>query len=229
MSLVPTGAPRDAAITIGPFKPARPGYGPVLSYLQAAQLTTPLKIHPLLQLRTWDPKPYPKYLAWNAIEHPMFAAIWVDFDGIKERGQPATSPIVEELNLGHVETGWAIRVRNRMVRTFSVNLRLKLNVLRKGITCEDVLFAIYDFFASPLYVDELGEMHPRAVRIMEQQYFEKRRMGFFDLMEGYRKSDALLGATYFDGIHNDPESVERLKNKYNFHSSNFLLLRLGNC
>ncbi|ODN81924.1 hypothetical protein L202_02268 [Cryptococcus amylolentus CBS 6039] len=68
MSLVPTGAPRDAAITIGPFKPARPGYGPVLSYLQAAQLTTPLKIHPLLQLRTWDPKPYPKYLAWNAIE-----------------------------------------------------------------------------------------------------------------------------------------------------------------
>ncbi|OXC66780.1 hypothetical protein AYX13_04650 [Cryptococcus neoformans] len=151
------------------------------------------------------------------MQHPMFAAIWVDFDDtetewIKERGQPATSPIVEELNLGHVETGWSIRVRNRM-----------------GITCEDVLFAIYDFFASPLYVDELGEMHPRAVRIMEQQYFEKRRMGFFDLMEGYRKSDALLGATYFDGIHNDPESVERLKIKYNFHSSNLLLLRLGNC
>lgn len=64
---------------------------------------------------------------------------------------------------------------------------------------------------------------------MEQQYFEKRRMGFFDLMEGYRKSDALLGATYFDGIHNDPESVERLKVKYNYHSSNLLLLRLGNC
>ncbi|UOH80717.1 hypothetical protein LQV05_003374 [Cryptococcus neoformans] len=152
MALVPTGAPRDAAITIGPFKPSRPGYGPVLSYLQAAQLPTPLKIHPLLQLRTWDPKPYAKYLTWNTIEHPMFAAIWVDFDD--------------------TET---------------------------GITCEDVLFAIYDFFASPLYVDELGEMHPRAVRIMEQQYFEKRRMGFFDLMEGYRKSDALLGATYFDG------------------------------
>lgn len=217
MALVPTGAPRDAAITIGPFKPSRPGYGPVLSYLQAAQLPTPLKIHPLLQLRTWDPKPYAKYLTWNTIEHPMFAAIWVDYDDtetewIKERGQPATSPIVEELNLGHVETGWSIRVRNRM-----------------GITCEDVLFAIYDFFASPLYVDELGEMHPRAVRIMEQQYFEKRRMGFFDLMEGYRKSDALLGATYFDGIHNDPESVERLKVKYNYHSSNLLLLRLGNC
>lgn len=48
-------------------------------------------------------------------------------------------------------------------------------------------------------------------------------------MEGYRKSDALLGATYFDGIHNDPESVERLKVKYNYHSSNLLLLRLGNC
>nr|XP_019045290.1 hypothetical protein I302_05679 [Kwoniella bestiolae CBS 10118]OCF24220.1 hypothetical protein I302_05679 [Kwoniella bestiolae CBS 10118] len=229
----PVGAPRDAAITIGPFKPSRPGYGPVLSYLQAAQLDTPLKIHPLLQLRTWDPKPYAKYLAWNVIEHPMFAAIWVDYDGIKERGQPATSPIVEEINIGHVETGWSIRVRNRM-----------------GITCEDVLFAIYDFFASPLYVDELGEMHPRAVRIMEQQYFEKRRMGFFDLMEGYRKSDALLGQTYFDGyvldlvtnsslhitpgmtfeeIHNDQESVERLKKKYNFHSANLLLLRLGNC
>lgn len=36
--------------------------------------------------------------------------------GIKERGQPATSPIVEEINLGHVETGWSVRVRNRMVR-----------------------------------------------------------------------------------------------------------------
>lgn len=107
-------------------------------------------------------------------------------------------------------------------------------------------------------------------------------MGFFDLMEGYRKSDALvgcrfphrlftiipplleleysgstnaisftvitacgyfssvssrhhpltrlqLGQTYFDGLHNDPESVERLKNKYNYHSSNLLLLRFGNC
>lgn len=58
----------DPAINIGPFKPSRPGYGPVLSYLQAAQLTTPLKIHPLLQCRTWDPKPYAKYLAWNCIE-----------------------------------------------------------------------------------------------------------------------------------------------------------------
>lgn len=35
--------------------------------------------------------------------------------GIKERGQPATSPIVEEINIGHVETGWSVRVRNRMV------------------------------------------------------------------------------------------------------------------
>jgi hypothetical protein len=25
-----------------------------------------------------------------------------------------------------------------------------------GVTCEDVLFAIFDFLASPLYVDELG-------------------------------------------------------------------------
>jgi hypothetical protein len=38
-----------------------------------------------------------------------------------------------------------------------------------------------------------------------------------------------LGQTYFDGLHNDPESVERLKNKYNYHSSNLLLLRFGNC
>jgi hypothetical protein len=75
----------------------RPGYGPVLSYLQAAQLDSPLRIHPLLNLRTWDPKPYGKYLAWNCIEvrlrivtlrladrpaqHPMFAAIWIDYDG----------------------------------------------------------------------------------------------------------------------------------------------------
>ncbi|CAD6563643.1 MAG: hypothetical protein TREMPRED_000032 [Tremellales sp. Tagirdzhanova-0007] len=80
MALIPSGIPRDAAINIGPFKPSRPGYGPVLSYLQAAQLESPLRIHPLLNLRTWDPKPYGKYLAWNCIEHPMFAAIWVDYD-----------------------------------------------------------------------------------------------------------------------------------------------------
>ncbi|WOO83329.1 uncharacterized protein LOC62_05G006857 [Vanrija pseudolonga] len=112
---------------------------------------------------------------------------------------------VEELQLGHVESGWSIRVRNR-----------------KGVTCEDVLYAIYDFFASPLYVDEMSEM-------LEQQYFEKRRMGYFDLEEGYRKSDSLLGATYFDGLHNDAESLERLRRKYNFSASNLLLLRLGNC
>lgn len=33
-----------------------------------------------------------------------------------------------------------------------------------GITCEDVLFAIFDFFASPLYVDELGGMCIRHVK-----------------------------------------------------------------
>lgn len=33
------------------------------------------------------------------------------YTGIKERGQPATSPIVEELNLGHIETGaWFVQV-----------------------------------------------------------------------------------------------------------------------
>jgi hypothetical protein len=42
-------------------------------------------------------------------------------------------------------------------------------------------------------------------------------------------TDEQLGQTYFDGLHNDPESVERLKNKYNFHSANLLLLRLNNC
>jgi len=52
----------------GDLSARRPGYGPVLSYLQAAQLETPLKIHPLLNLRTWDSKPYGKYLAWNCIE-----------------------------------------------------------------------------------------------------------------------------------------------------------------
>lgn len=65
----------EVAINIGPFKPSRPGYGPVLSYLQAAQLQTPLRIHPLLQLRTWDPKPYSKYLAWNTIEVCSCAAV----------------------------------------------------------------------------------------------------------------------------------------------------------
>ncbi|KIR27297.1 hypothetical protein I307_05139 [Cryptococcus deuterogattii 99/473] len=157
------------AITIGPFKPSRPGYGPVLSYLQAAQLPTPLRIHPLLQLRTWDPKPYAKFLTWNTIEHPMFAAIWVDYDD--------------------TETVCSF-FHNAITLTTDTSL-LVIYEVRNGITCEDVLFAIYDFFASPLYVDELGEMHPRAVRIISKS------AGWVSL--SYRKSDALLGATYFDG------------------------------
>lgn len=36
--------------------------------------------------------------------------------GIKERGQPATSPIVEELNLGHVETGALEPVTTQIVK-----------------------------------------------------------------------------------------------------------------
>ncbi|KAJ9100881.1 hypothetical protein QFC20_005370 [Naganishia adeliensis] len=141
---------RDPAIVIGPFKPSRPGYGPVLSYLQASQLPDPLVIHPLLNLQGWDRRPYATHHAFlhydanhlecvspftsgisvsiyelldlgdatdadREAEHPMFAAIWVDYDDsetewIKERGQPATSPIVEELNLGHVETGKEIPI-----------------------------------------------------------------------------------------------------------------------
>lgn len=65
------------------------------------------------------------------------------FTGIKERGQPATSPIVEELNLGHVETGWSIRVRNRMAsRTTTDGLFLVYKLISQGITCADVLFAM---------------------------------------------------------------------------------------
>ncbi|KAL1405836.1 hypothetical protein Q8F55_007514 [Vanrija albida] len=165
-----------------PFKSSRPGYGAVIGHAQATQLDLPLRIHPLLNSQSrGESSSSGAYLSWNVIEHPTFASLWRDkdteLDWSKERHQPATTPIVEELQLGHVESGWSIRVRNR-----------------KGVTCEDVLYAIYDFFASPLYVDEMAEMYPRAVRI-----FEKRRMGFFDLEEGYRKSDALLGATYFDG------------------------------
>jgi len=46
---------------------------------------------------------------------PTLCSVNLTVLGIKERGQPATSPIVEEINIGHVETGWCIRVRNRMV------------------------------------------------------------------------------------------------------------------
>nr|XP_018262050.1 uncharacterized protein I303_05065 [Kwoniella dejecticola CBS 10117]OBR84208.1 hypothetical protein I303_05065 [Kwoniella dejecticola CBS 10117] len=235
----PVGNPRDAAITIGPFKPSRPGYGPVLSYLQAAQLDTPLKIHPLLQLRTWDPKPYPKYLAWNVIEHPMFAAIWVDYDDTEtvSPSVPLAPPYVTLYHLlkrylRHEYAHVGMDQRTWSASYFADSRRAEYRACGDWLVYKSTKsdgYNIYDFFASPLYVDELGEMHPRAVRIMEQQYFEKRRMGFFDLMEGYRKSDALLGATYYDGIHNDQESVERLKKKYNFHSANLLLLRLGNC
>jgi hypothetical protein len=53
--------------------------------------------------------------------HARTEADWI---GIKERGQPATSPIVEELNLGNIETGWSIRVRNRMVSYQPISLKL---------------------------------------------------------------------------------------------------------
>lgn len=49
--------------------------------------------------------------------------------GIKERGQPATSPIVEEINIGHVETGWSVRVRNRMVSETKLGLIQETNQL----------------------------------------------------------------------------------------------------
>ncbi|KIR68703.1 hypothetical protein I314_01126 [Cryptococcus bacillisporus CA1873] len=93
MALVPTGAPRDAAITIGPSKPS-----------------------------LWP--------------HPMFAAIWVDYDD--------TETVCSSFH-------------NVMTLLTDTSL-LVIYEFRNGITCADVLFAIYDFFASPLYVDELGEM-----------------------------------------------------------------------
>ncbi|KAK8864205.1 hypothetical protein IAR55_001451 [Kwoniella newhampshirensis] len=123
---------------------------------------------------------------------------------IKERFQPATSPKVEELHLLHATTGWSIRIANRL-----------------GVNITDVLTGIFDFFASPLYVDELGKMHPR-----EQQYFEKRAQGFHDAFKGFRKSDALLGMTYFDGIKYDPDLVMR---QVNYVATNVMVLSLAKC
>ncbi|WVQ82399.1 hypothetical protein IAT38_004527 [Cryptococcus sp. DSM 104549] len=217
----------DPPLCIGPFKGGQQ-IGVVIPYLQASKLKDPLKLHPLLECLTWDPKPYGKYMEWNVVEFPAMACIWIDYDDtptgrlrirtrarltvrrlVKERFQPATSPRVEELHLLHDSTGWSIRIANRL-----------------GVNITDVLTGIFDFFASPLYVDELGEMHPRAVRVMEQQYFEKRQHGFYDLFEGYRKSDALLNMTYFGGIRYDPEFC---MHKLNFVATNVLVLTLGNC
>ncbi|RXK40844.1 hypothetical protein M231_01903 [Tremella mesenterica] len=213
----------DPAVAIGPFKGGHQA-GVLVPYLQAARLPKPLIIHPLLECVTWDPKPYGKYIFWNVVEFPAMACIYIDYDDtptdetertraqnrlIKERYQPATSPKVEELHLLHSDTGWSIRIANRL-----------------GVNLTDVLQGIFDFFASPLYVDELGEMHPRAVRVMEQQYFEKRQQGFFDTFTGYRKSDALLGQTYFNGISYKPDITER---KLNLRATNVLVLSLNNC
>lgn len=203
----------DPAVCIGPWKGGQQ-VGVTIPYLQAAKLKRPLLIHPLLECLTWDPKPYGKYISWNVVEFPMMACIYIDYDDtptelVKERFQPATSPKVEELHLLHYDTGWSIRIANRL-----------------GVNLTDVLQGVFEFFASPLYVDELGEMHPRAVRIMEQQYFEKRAQGFYDTFKGYRKSDALLGQTYFNGIRYQPELAER---KLNFRATNVFILSLGNC
>jgi hypothetical protein len=62
--------------------------------------------------------------------------------------------------------------------------------------------------------------------IREQQYFEKRAQGFFDTFEGYRKSDALLAMTYFNGMRYDPVAAER---RLNYRATNVFVLSLGNC
>jgi len=60
----------------------------------------------------------------------------------------------------------------------------------------------------------------------EQQYFEKRAQGFYDSFQGYRKSDALLNLTYFNGIRYDPILAER---KLHFRATNVFVLSLSNC
>ncbi|ORX36892.1 hypothetical protein BD324DRAFT_651367 [Kockovaella imperatae] len=184
-------APVEKYIEIGPFKGGQ-NVGVTIPYIQAATLSLPLRIHPLLECMPWMPKiTYPRYISWNVVEFPVTAMI-------KERFQPATSPKVEELHLLHDETGWSIRIANRL-----------------GVNVTDVLTGIFDFFASPL-----------AVRVMEQQYFEKREYGFYDTFLGYRKSDALLNKTYFDGIRYDPdEAFKRL----NYRATNVMVLSLNNC
>ncbi|KAJ9108636.1 hypothetical protein QFC20_003334 [Naganishia adeliensis] len=215
---LPAPPRRRVGVTLHKFQPG-PGHGPVLSYLNAAMLPKGLDPHPLLACEMWDPKPWPKYLAWNVIEHPAYAVIWVDEEAqetelVGERDHPATSPRVEELYCCHPDSGWCVRVRNR-----------------GGVTLNDVMHAIFEFFASPLYVDELKEMHPRAVRIMEQRYFEQRAMlggmapgaGLFD---GYRKADALLGKTFFAGLRWEPGVLE---SRFNLRQTNCLVLYLDNC
>lgn len=66
----------------------------------------------------------------------------------------------------------------------------------------------------------------RKLTDREQQYFEKRSLGFIDSFEGYRKSDTLLGQTYFNGIRWDPIYAER---KLNFRATNVFVLNLRNC
>jgi hypothetical protein len=47
-----------------------------------------------------------------------------------------------------------------------------------------------------------------------------------DAFEGYRKSDALLGLTYFNGIRWMPDYVH---SKLNFRASNVFVMNLNNC
>lgn len=60
----------------------------------------------------------------------------------------------------------------------------------------------------------------------EQQFFEKRTQGFHDDFKGYRKSDALLGMTYYNGLSDESEVVMR---RLNYRAANVLVLKLGNC
>lgn len=82
--------PRMTGVALHPWQPG-PGHGPVLSYVTAAALRKPLVVHPLLGLTTWDPKPWPKYLVWNVLEHPAYAVIWVSLRSfgvrVGERGK----------------------------------------------------------------------------------------------------------------------------------------------
>lgn len=67
----------------------------------------------------------------NPVSNDVRSGAWRGGDGHGKRGLSDHLVVIVAVALD-ASAGWCIRVRNRM-----------------GVTCEDVLFAIFDFFASP--------------------------------------------------------------------------------
>lgn len=113
LTVFPLSVPQTCIVSLLPTirSRAQPARHPNVDVAAAGSTTLASRPISTVLLPTLSVLTFPIYASsLRPAEHPMYACTWVDYDDtetewIKERGQPATSPIVEELHLGHVESG----------------------------------------------------------------------------------------------------------------------------